>query len=68
MKTVGGGARGRVMGALGRKCQYTKTPKSETKTRLMGDAIDILLGSERLGGLRTGEIWGDTNTSGCGVE
>lgn len=48
MKTVGGGARGRVIGALGRKCQYTKTPKRETRIRLMGEAIDILLGSERL--------------------
>ena len=44
MKTVGGGARGRVIGALGRKCQYTKTPKRETRIRLMGEAIDILLG------------------------
>lgn len=51
MKTVGGGARGRVIGALGRKCQYTKTAKRETKIRLMGEAIDILLGSEGLVGL-----------------
>lgn len=40
-----------MIGALGRKCQYTKTAKRETKIRLMGEAIDILLGSEGLVGL-----------------
>lgn len=39
---MGAGPLGRVTGAFGRNCMYTRTAKRERRSRLIGDAIDIL--------------------------
>lgn len=39
---MGAGPLGRVTGAFGRNCIYTRTAKRERRSRLIGDAIDIL--------------------------